>query len=77
MEVVWDIDDFKIKVSKVEQPLCLSVVEVLGLMEIHQVFMVYEDLDGEERSVEVMSPRFQGTDDGKELSVVDVVVSFS
>ena len=26
--------------------------------------------------MEVMSPRFQGTDDGEEFPVIDVVVSF-
>ena len=39
------MDDFKIKVSEVEQPLSLTVVEVLGLMEVCQIFVVCEDLD--------------------------------
>ena len=39
--------------------------------------MVSEDLDGEEGSVEVVSPDFQGTDDCKEFTVIDVIVLFS
>ena len=29
------MDDFKVKVSKVKQPLGLTAVEVLGLMQVH------------------------------------------
>ena len=38
--------------------------------------MVGEDLDGEGRSREVLSPCFKGVEDGKEFSVIDVVVTF-
>ena len=41
------MDDLEIKVSKVEQPLCLVAVEVLGLMEVCQVLIVSKDLNGE------------------------------
>ena len=39
--------------------------------------MVSEDLDGEEGSMKVVSPDFQGTDDCKEFVVIDVIVLFS
>ena len=45
-------------------------------MEIHQVLVVGEDLDGEKGTIEIVSPGFQGMDDGEELSVIDIVVSF-
>ena len=51
-----DMDDFQIKICKVQQPLGLTAVEVLGLMEICQVFVVSEDLDREQEAVEVVSP---------------------
>ena len=38
--------------------------------------MVNEDLDRKGRSVKVVLPGFQGTDNSKEFSIVDVVVSF-
>ena len=52
------------------------MVQVLGLMEVYQVFVVCEDLDGEGRTMEVVSPRLQGVDDSKEFSVIDVVIVF-
>ena len=73
-EAAWNMDDFEIKVCKVKQPPCLSTVEILCLMEVRQVLVVGKDLDGERGSVEVVPPRLQGTDNGKEFSVVDVVV---
>ena len=71
-----DVDDFQIEVDKIEQPLSLTAVEVLGLMEVHQVFMVSENLYREGGSVEIISPGFQDMDDGKEFSVIDVIVAF-
>ena len=38
--------------------------------------MVGEDLDGEGRSREVLLPCFKGVEDGEELSVIDVIVTF-
>ena len=76
-EAARKVDDFEVKISKIKQPLGLSAVEVLSLMEIHQVFLVSKDLYGKGGAMEVVSPRFQGTDDGKEFLVINVVVSFS
>ena len=76
-EVAWDVDDLEIKIYKVEQPSCLAAVEVLCLTEVCQVLVICKDLNGKEETVEVMPLEFQGTDDCKELPVVDVVVSFS
>ena len=53
------------------------MVEVLGLIEIYQVLVVGEDLDGEGGSVKVMSSGFQGVDDCEEFPVIDVIISFS
>ena len=39
--------------------MCLAVVEVLGLMEVCQVLVIYEDLYREERAMEVVPPRLQ------------------
>ena len=46
-------------------------------MEVCQVLVVYEDLDREGRTVEIVSPGLQGMDNCKELMVIDVVVLFS
>ena len=70
------MDDLQVEVCKIKQSPCLAVVEILGLVEVCQVFVVCKDLDGEGRSVEVVPSGLQGTDDGKELPVVDVVISF-
>ena len=38
--------------------------------------MVGEDLDREGGAMEVVAPSFQGANDGKKLTVVDVVIPF-
>ena len=75
-ETAWDMDDFEVKIGKVEQPSRLTTIEVLYLTEVRQVLVICEDLNGERGTVEVMSPRLQGMDDGKELPVVDVIIAF-
>ena len=67
---------FEIKVSEVDEPTCLSTIQHLGLAKIDEILVVGEDLDREGGTMKVVSPRFQGTDDGKEFLVVDVIVSF-
>ena len=52
------------------------MVEGLGETEVGEIFMVSEDLYRERGSVEVVLPTLQGMDDGKEFSVIDVIVSF-
>jgi len=55
----------------------LLAVQGLGLSEVDKVFMVNEDLNWEGGAMEVVLPRFEGANDGKEFSVIDVIVSFS
>ena len=52
------------------------MVKALGLTEVYQVLVVNEDLDRERGAVEVVSLGLQGTDDGKEFLVIDVVIFF-
>ena len=70
------MDHFQVEVGKIDEPMGLSTVEVLGGTEVGEVFMIGKDLDRKWGSMEVMSPGFQGSDDGKEFSVIDVVVLF-
>ena len=48
----------------------------MGLAEISKVLVVGEDLHRKGGAMEIVAPRFQGADNGKEFAVVDVVVSF-
>ena len=75
-EATWDMDDLEVKVCEVEQPSCLSTVKILCLTEVRQVLVICENLYRERGPVEIVSPGLQGTDDGEEFSVVDVVVAF-
>ena len=75
-ELPWDVDHFQIKVSEVDEPAGLSVIEDLGGTEVGEVFVVSEDLYGEGGSMEVVSSGLQGTDDSKEFPVIDVIVLF-
>ena len=75
-ESAWDVDDLEIEIHKVEQPPCLAAVEVLGLTEVRQVLVICEDLYGEGGTMEIVPLGLQSADDGEELLVVDIVVSF-
>ena len=52
------------------------MIEGLEGAEIGKVFVVSENLYREQGSVEVVSPGFQGPDDSKGISVVNIIVSF-
>ena len=71
------MDHLEVKVGEVDEPLCLSAIEQLGLAEVGKVFVVCENLYRERRAVEVVTPGFQGADDREEFLIIDVVVSFS
>ena len=58
------MDNFQVKVSQVEEPSSLVSVQFLSLMEICQVLVVGEHLYQERRIIKVVSPGFQGLDDG-------------
>ena len=48
----------------------------MGLAEIGKILVVGEDLHGEGGTMEIVAPRFQGTNDGKEFAVIDIVALF-
>ena len=75
-ETAWDMDDLEIKIHKIEQSLCLVAVEILGLTEVRQVFVICEHLNGERGAMEVVPPGLQGMDDCEEFPVIDVVIAF-
>jgi len=54
----------------------LLAIQGLGLSEVGKIFMVGEDLNREGGAMEVVSPGFEGADDGKEFSVIDIIVLF-
>ena len=70
------MDHFEIEVSEVDKPACLLVIERLRLMEIGEVFVISKNLHWEGRTMKIVVPEFQGTNDCKEFPVIDVVVTF-
>ena len=66
-----DMDHFQ-----VDEPMRLVAVERLGLAKIGKVLVVGEDLHRKGGAMKVVAPRFQGTDNGQEFAVIDVIVSF-
>ena len=70
------MDHSEVEIHQVKEPMGLSAVQCLGFVEVRQVFVIGEDLDGEGGTMEVMSPGFEGTDDSQEFSVVNIIVPF-
>ena len=52
------MDHFEVKVSKVQKPASLSLIQRLGFAEVCEIFVISEDLDGEWRTMEVLPPGF-------------------
>ena len=75
-ELSGDMDHLQVEVGEVDEPVGLAAVKRLRLAEIGKVLVVSEDLYGEGRTMEIVAPRLQGADDGKEFTVIDVVVPF-
>ena len=75
-EFAGNMDHFEVEVGEVDQPARLTAVKRLGLAEIHEVFVVGEDLYREGGAVEIVAPGLQGANNGKELSVINVVITF-
>ena len=71
------MDHFEVEVGNVDEPTCLSAIKRLWLAEVGEVFVIREYLYWKGGTMKIMAPRFQGTDDCKEFSVIDVVVALS
>jgi hypothetical protein len=69
-EFTGNMGNFEVKVSEVEKPTSLLSVEVERFAEVDEVFMVGEDLNGEEGASEALLPGFE-SDDGEEFPVID------
>ena len=51
-----DVDNFQVKVSQVEGPSGLALVQFLGLAEVCQVLVVSEHLYQKEGTMKIVSP---------------------
>lgn len=71
-----DMDHFEIEIYKVKKPVSLVIVQILGLTEVGQVFVIHKHLNGKRRTLEVMAPGSETSDDSKKLPVIYVIVSF-
>ena len=71
------MDHLEVKVSEIDEPLCLLAIERLGLSEVGEVLVICKNLYWERGAVEVVTPGFQGADYHEEFLVIDVVVTFS
>ena len=70
------MDHFEVEVGEVNEPTRLVAVKRLGLAEIGKIFVVGEDLHREWGTMKVVTPRLQGANDGKEFTIVDIVIAF-
>ena len=71
------VDEAEVVLLQFGVPACLSMVELLGLLEVRQVLVVRPDLEGVHGSQQVRPPILKRPHDSQELSVVDLVVPLS
>src|SRR6201996_1297027 len=65
----------EVKPGQVERPLSLPPVEMLGLLEVLQIFVVGPDLHRVFSALEEMPPLLECANDCEHLLVVDLVVA--
>ena len=70
------MNNFQVKIGQVKEPSGLAFVQFLGLTEICQVLVVGKHLYWERRTKEIVSSRFQGSDNSQEFPIVNVIVLF-
>ena len=66
----------KIKVLKKQGPAGLPSGEFARILEIREVLVIGEDGDGVRSPLQVLFPFHKSEDNGEELSIVNVVVTF-
>ena len=67
----------KIKIMEKHHPACLTSRQLLGLAEVHKIFVVSEESYWVTCALEVMAPMIQSMDNSKEFTIIDIVISFS
>ena len=65
-----------VKILEKEEPASLAMRELARILEVGQVLMVSEDGNRMWGVLQVLFPFAQGKDDGKKLSIIDIIVSF-
>jgi hypothetical protein len=70
------MSEVEIETAEVQGPPCLSAREVLCHMPVFQVSMIGDNVERLRETLQIVSPVFEGTDDGEHLFVVDLVISF-
>jgi len=70
------MNQLEVKVSQVQRPTGLAMIEFLSRHEVLQVFVVHPDFYRVLSSFQKVPPLFQRTNDSKHLLVIDLVVLF-
>ena len=68
--------DNKLKPRQVESPSCLPAGQVLRRLPILEVLVVRLNLEHTGKSLKVMAPGLQSTNDSEHLLVIDLIVAF-
>jgi len=70
------MDQLKVEFRQVERPLSLSSVKFLCISEVRQILVIRMNHSGVRRSLDIMMPFGESTNDGQQFSVIDFIVSF-
>jgi hypothetical protein len=68
------VDDGEIVLEQKEGPTCLAAGEFLFGAKVGKVIMVSPNFKGNRVSFEVMTERFESTDNSKEFFVMNIVI---
>ena len=72
----WNVFECEVELRQIKQPSGLSTIQIVGLSEVSQVFVVRKDLDRGGGTEEVVAPGVEGSHHSKQLLVVDIIVVF-
>jgi hypothetical protein len=73
----WFMCEVEVETAEIKGPLGLTTGKDLSCSPVLKIPMVGDDVKGEGKFFKVVSPVFEGLNDGEHFFVIDLVVSFS
>lgn len=73
-QTTWTEADDKIELGEIFRPACLSSGEDFGGGEVHEVFVICNNIYSESRALQVVSLYLESFENGEEFLIMDVVI---
>ena len=70
------MNEDKVETREVFLPMCLMAAKLLRVFEVREVLVIHQDSERMGSAFEIVTPFLEGADDGKKLTVINIVIVF-